>query len=309
MGRIDDWREILVVAAALETGLMDRVAQGGTTAEVSSDLGLDARAVRVTASALADTGWVVVSDGHLALTDRARAAIGPDPEDPVFAEVLLSAREIAAYSRLDETLRTGRPVHDVSAGDDATRRRFLQAMRAIARRRATVAVGALAAPAGGGRLLDVGGGPGTYAHAFQRAGWTVTVVDLPESLELGGADLARWGIGAVAADATQGLPDGPWDAVYLGNVLHLFDSATAEELILNAGAVLVSGGRLAIQEVVAGLAAPAALFGVAMLIGTDAGEVHDREAYARWMEAAGCPLEQVIPTEADRHHLLVGTRR
>lgn len=309
MSHVDDWREILVLAAAVHTGLFARLAEPGTPEQVADELGLDPRATRVTLAALIDCGWCTQDAERTGLSDRARAASGPDPSDPVLAEVLLAAREIAAYQRLEETLRTGTPSHDVSAGDPATRRRFLEAMRAIAARRAAATMRALPAPTGGGRLLDVGGGPGTYARAFREHGWQVTVIDLPESLELAGEDLARWGVAQIAGDITKGLPGGPWDCVYLGNVTHLFGPAVAAALVTRAGSVLAPGGRLAIQEVVRGLAAPAALFGVAMLVGTRAGEVYDQASYARWMKAAGCPLETVVATEADRHHLLIGTRR
>jgi len=309
MSHVDDWREVLVLSATLATGLFARLSEPGRPDDVARELGLDPRATRITVAALVDRGWCVQDGEQVGLSERGRAASGPDPSDPVLAEVLLAAREIAAYQRLEEALRTGAPSHDVSAGDPATRRRFLEAMRAIAARRAAATVGALPAPAGGGRLLDVGGGPGTYARAFHEHGWQVTVVDLPESLELAGEDLARWGIAQVAGDITRALPDGPWECVYLGNVTHLFAPAVAGALVMRAGAALATGGRLAIQEVVRGLAVPAALFGVAMLVGTRAGEVYDQETYARWMAAAGCPLETVVPTEIDRHHLMIGTRR
>ena len=309
MSHVDDWREILVLAAALNSGLLARLAEPAPPVQIADALGLDPRATRITIAALTDRGWCVERDGRVGLTPRARAAIGPDPADPVLAEVLLATREITAYQQLETTLHTGAPSHDVSAGDTATRRRFLEAMRAIAARRTAATVAALPAPAGGGRLLDVGGGPGTYARALREHGWQVTVIDLPESLELGGDDLRRWQIDVVAGDITEGLPAGPWDCVYLGNVIHLFGATVAEELVRRAGAALVHGGRLAIQEVVPGLAVPAALFGVAMLVGTRDGEVYDQATYARWMDAAGCPLERVVATEPERHHLLLGTRR
>jgi len=309
MTQVEDWREILVLAAALETGVLDRAAAGGTAEALAADLGLDARAVRVTLVALADRGWVHDDDGVVTLTPKARAALGPEPEDPVLAEVRLAAREMAAYGQLDRTLRTGQPSHDVSAGDTATRRRFLEAMRAIASRRAPATVSALGPPAGSRRLLDVGGGPGTYARAFAAAGWEVTVVDLPESLALGGDELAGWGIARIAADVTHGVPDGPWDAVYLGNVVHLFGPPVAADLVRAAGQVLRPAGRLAIQEVILGRSGPAALFGITMLTGTESGEAYDEATYAGWMAAAGCPLEGVVDLDHGRHHLLLGTRR
>jgi hypothetical protein len=50
MSRIDDWREILVAAAALETGVFERRARAGSAREVASDLGLGGRAVRIAAA-------------------------------------------------------------------------------------------------------------------------------------------------------------------------------------------------------------------------------------------------------------------
>ena len=309
MTHVDDWREILVLAAAVQTGMYARLADPASPEQVASELGLDPRATRITIAALIDRGWCIEDGRHVGLSARARAASGPAPSDPDLAEVLLTAREIAAYQRLEGTLRTGTPSHDVSAGDTTTRRRFLEAMRAIAARRSAATMRALPAPPRGGRLLDVGGGPGTYAHAFREHGWQVTVIDLPESLELAGDDLARWGVAQIAGDITEGLPDGPWDCVYLGNVTHLFGPELAAALVVRAGAILAPGGRLAIQDVVRGLAVPAALFGVTMLVGTRAGEVYDQETYARWMEAAACPLETVVAAEPERHHLLIGRRR
>ena len=94
---------------------------------------------------------------------------------------------------LEETLRTGMPVDDVSAGDRVTIERFMRAMRQIAAPRVPDSVAALGAPAPGARLLDVGGAPGTYARAFTAAGWDVTVLDRPGALEVTGAGLRASG--------------------------------------------------------------------------------------------------------------------
>ena len=215
---------------------------------------------------------------------------------------------MAAYGQLDRTLRTGQPSHDVSAGDTATRRRFLEAMRAIASRRAPATVSALGPPAGSRRLLDVGGGPGTYARAIAAAGWEVTVVDLPESLALGGDELAGWGIARIAADVTRGVPDGPWDAVYLGNVVHLFGPPVAADLVRAAGRCSGPPAGSRSRRYSRALGARGAF------------RHHDADGhrvrrgvrqatYAGWMAAAGCPLEGVVDLDHGRHHLLLGTRR
>jgi SAM-dependent methyltransferase len=292
-----------------ETGLLERLAHGGTAAELARDLGLDVRAVRIAADALVAHGHARRDGDRWTLTVRGAQLVAPgDGADPL-GGALLEAREMAAQVRLADVLRTGAPRDDLSGGDPAARGRFMRAMRRVAAPRARATVAALPAPADGGRLLDVGGAPGSYAIPFARAGWDVTVVDLAETLEVTGALLDRAGVAWVAGDITAGLPPGEWDAVYLGNVVHLFGPADAEALVLRAGAALRPGGRLAVQEVVSGLADPAPGFGVTMLAGTREGEAYGVDDLRRWMRDAGCPVHAIVAVEPRAHHLLLGVRR
>ena len=71
-------------------------------------------------------------------------------------------------------------------------------------------------------ILDVGDGPGTYAEAFTEGGAQVTVFDLPEVVELMKEHLDAAGISAVGGDFNEGLPEGPFDAAYLGSVSHIY---------------------------------------------------------------------------------------
>ena len=209
---------------------------------------------------------------------------------------------------LADALRTGRPVDDVSAGDRATLQRFARAMRHIAAPRVAASVAALG-PGEGRRLLDAGGAPGSYARAFAAAGWEVTVLDLPDPLAAAGNDLRAAGVRAVAGDATRGLPEGPWEAVYLGNLLHLLEPEAAGALVERGGAALGAGGLLAVQEVLGDASPQGPGFGVMMLVSTPAGEAYPEAAYRRWMAAAGCPVERVVALEEGWHHLLLGRRR
>jgi len=307
--RIDDWREVLIVGAAEETGLVGAYERATEPVEAARALGLDPRAVRIVCGALQDYGYLEdAGDGRLALTARGRGLLGPaeDGSDPS-ADLALSARAIRAHLALPEVLRTGRRLDDVSRGDRATRERFLRAMRHVAATRVPVTVAEIGPPPPGGRLLDVGGGPGTYARALARAGWEVTVMDLPESIELAGEELARDGIAAVAGDATQAVPEGPWEAVYMGNFVHLFDRATASAIVARAGAAVAPGGLLAIQEVLRE-SPQGARFAVLMMLATDGGESYPESDYRAWMAAAGCPHERTVALEEGWHHLLIGRR-
>jgi SAM-dependent methyltransferase len=184
----------------------------------------------------------------------------------------------------------------------------MAAMRHIASGRAPLVAGYVPPPRRGARLLDVGGAPGTYATAFAAAGWEVTVFDLPATLEAVARDLEARGVDRVGGDMTVGLPDGPWDAVYLGNVLHLFDRETARAIVARAAGVLGPGGRLAIQEMMLGRAPQAAAFAVMMLVSTAAGDTYAEEDYRRWMREAGVAPQSIVDLDGREHQLLIGRR-
>jgi len=307
---LGNWRTVLIAHAALETGLLAAFRTPTVPEAAARAAGLDPRAARVVATALVASGHLTeAGGGALALTDHGAAVVSPRPGDGDPAgEMHLEARAIRSHLRLAETLVTGAPPDDVSGGDRGTRERFMRAMRHIAGPRADEAAVAIGPPRGHGRLLDVGGAPGTYARRFAGAGWEVTVLDLPETLAIGEAGLRAAGVATVAGDATQTLPDGPWDAVYIGNVVHLLPPREAAALISRAGAALAPRGLLAIQEVLGGRSPQAPGFGVMMLLSTPGGDAYGEDEYRVWMGAAGCPLERVVPIEEGAHHLLLGWR-
>ena len=301
-----DWRRILLVDAAIESGLLARFAEPTTPEDAAREAGLDPRASRIVATALRDAGYLT-GEGALQLSPAGAALVVPGDDDPA-AFIALEARAMRSHLGLAQTLRTGLPQDDVSAGDRATRERFMRAMRQIAAPRAATTAGAMGTPAAGARLLDVGGAPGTYARAFAAAGWEVTVLDLPATLESGEPWLREAGVATVAGDATRELPAGPWDAVYLGNVLHLFAPAEAASMVRRAGETLVPGGLLAVQEVLGDLSPQGPGFGVGMLLTTDGGDAYPEADHRAWMEAAGCPVEEAVSLEQAQHHLLIGRR-
>lgn len=304
-----DWRTTLIAHAALESGLLAALGRPSRPDEAAAAAGLDARATRIVITALVDSGHLArTAGGAVALTDAGAALVAPPEGSDPAGDLHLEARAIRSHLRLAETLLTGAPPDDVSAGDRATRERFMRAMRHIAAPRADETAAALGPPSGAGRLLDVGGAPGTYARRLAAEGWSVTVMDLPGTLEIGAPDLRAAGVATIAGDATEGLPPGPWDAVYLGNVAHLLSPEQAGALIARAGAALAPGGALAVQEVLGGRSPQAPGFGVMMLLSTPAGDAYPEAAYREWMAAAGCPLERLVPIAGGWHHLMLGRR-
>jgi SAM-dependent methyltransferase len=305
-----DWREALIALAAAETGLLDAFTVPRPPDDAARLAGVDARAAGIVARALADLGYLEPDGGGAyALTSSGAALLAPAPDgsDPQ-SGLQLEARSMRSHLALADVLRSGRPADDVSAGDPAEVERFMGAMRHVAAPRVAAVAGAVGRPAGGARLLDVGGAPGSYARAFAREGWAVTVLDLPAALAVAGPALEAAGIATVAGDASAALPEGPWDAVYIGNVAHLLGPDQAAALIARAGAALRTGGVLAVQEVLGDRRPQGPTFGVMMLVSTPAGDAYPEARYREWMAAAGCPVERLVTLEEGWHHLLLGRR-
>jgi ubiquinone/menaquinone biosynthesis C-methylase UbiE len=100
------------------------------------------------------------------------------------------------------------------------------------------------------RLLDVGGGPGTYAAPLARRGYQVHLVDpvrlhVEQARRAADSDPAA-GFTAAVGDARElSEPDGSQDAVLLfGPLYHLTEVAQRDQALAEAWRVLRPGGRL-----------------------------------------------------------------
>jgi predicted O-methyltransferase YrrM len=146
-------------------------------------------------------------------------------------------------------------------------------------------------------LLDLGGGPGTYAIIFAQAnpGLKATVFDLPGPIEIARENLAKSGLGS-RIDTREGnfLQDdigSGYDFIWVSHILHSHNEEQCRLIIKKAVAALTPGGRLAIQDFFLnpdGYSPPgAAMFGVHMLAVTPRGRAYTYGEVAEWMEEEG----------------------
>jgi SAM-dependent methyltransferase len=105
-------------------------------------------------------------------------------------------------------------------------------------------------PAPPAAVLDVGGGPGTYAAPLARLGYRVHLVDpvplhVEQARQAAGADPAA-GFTSALGDARElAEPDESQDAVLLfGPLYHLTETAHRQQALAQARRVLAPGGRL-----------------------------------------------------------------
>ncbi len=303
------WQPQVVLMAALEVGLIEALLERPRpAAEVARDLALDERATLRVIRVLVDAGYLDEQDGDsLAVAPDVRPFL--DAGDDAYAgdRLLHFHGLLARWVQLPDVLRHGGPAHAERSARSLSA--FIGSMRVGAQERARPLADQLAALFPATRTaLDIGGGPGTQALAFQHHGWEVTVLDFPEVIDLMADDLAAAGIATIMADATQDVPARGFDLVHCGNLFHSMSPEECAAAVRAAADALAPGGALAIFDFLRGQGLRSSLFAVNMLVATSAGDVYAEEDYRRWCAAAGLHDFAVHEVPGQTQWLLTATK-
>lgn len=260
-----------VVAAACRTGLLDALAATPAPADdLAARVGLAPGPTRALLDALVGLGLAVASDaddagdagdaddagparGYSAAGLVGRLRSGGDLRAVVDKEAFFAR----LWTGLDTTLRTGRPLlppwRERLATTPDVARRFLEALVTLAAETGPDLT-ALTELGPGRRVVDVGGGLGSYAVPLALAGAAVTLVELPAVAGWARDRLAGGpAVTVVAADALAepacGVEPGSADAVLLAHVLHDLDDDDARTLLARAHEALRPGGSVVVVEI------------------------------------------------------------
>jgi len=281
------WQPQVVLMAALKVGLIEALLNAPLRPEeVAEQLALDGRATLRVIGVLVDAGYLERQGDGVMVAPEARALL--DPSDAAFVgDRLLHLHDLLVrWVQLPQVLRDGGPAQSEHTPESL--RAFIGSMRVGARERAQPLVDRLAALFPATRtVLDIGGGPGTQALAFQERGWQVTVLDFPEVIDLMADDLAQADIATIKGDATKGIPAQEFDLVFCGNLFHSMSREECAAVATGTADALRDGGALAIFDFLQGTGLPSSLFAVNMLVATSGGDVYGERDYRRWCEAAG----------------------
>jgi 2-polyprenyl-3-methyl-5-hydroxy-6-metoxy-1,4-benzoquinol methylase len=283
-------QEFLIVGAATKIGLFDAIKNGShTVQELSEKLNTDYRALWTVTEALAALGYVIYRDNKkIKLSEEAENIFyNPEHSDYTGFSFMHSYNLITSWLQLPDVIKTGRPASKKDKKGHS--KNFIMAMSHHAQRSALqVTDFCLSDLPANQKVLDVGGGPLTYAIAFAKKGAIVTVLDLPEVVEMMSLELDdALPINMVKGDFTQGLPEGPFDLIYLGNVCHIYGEKENRKLFIDAAKETIKGGRIVISDMIRGTGIRPAVFAVNMLVNTISGGTWTYEQYKEWLEDAG----------------------
>lgn len=284
--------------AAVELGIFTMIDREALTAEeIGRDIGGSKRGVPLLLNALTAMG-LLRRDGHsYANTEESLALLSGKSPRYIGHLIMHHHNLMDSWNRLAEAVITGRPQRISAAVDNATvRENFHMGMFTIAS-----ILGPLVAEAvdlsGRSRLLDLGGGPGTYAIHFclKNPALHATVFDLPTTRPLAEETIRRFGL-SDKVDFTGGdfVNDdfgGPYDAAWLSQVLHGEGPEVCQAMVAKAARALAPGGMILIHEFILDdtLDSPLqpALFSLNMLVGTERGRSYGEREIREMMTAAG----------------------
>jgi len=231
--------------------------------------------------------------------------------------VMLSVGGWKRWSGLTDVIRQGKDRTRPTGLDinESEQEAFIGAMHVIASKMAPGIVAAIK-PGAAKKLLDIGGGSGSYTQAFLDAssGLTATIFDLPSVINIAQRRLAATGlfdrIKLVAGDFYKNeLPTGH-DLALLSAIIHQNSPEQNIELYRKIFRALLPGGRLVIRDHVMSSdhtqPASGAFFAVNMLVVTSGGSTYSFDEIKSSLESAGFIKVNLIQPDQRMNGLVEG---
>ncbi|CQH45575.1 homolog to S-adenosylmethionine-dependent methyltransferase [Halobacterium hubeiense] len=299
-----DYRELLLLRAARETGVLDAlVSNAYTVDDVAREAGVTERAARVTVDALLDMGLLEAVEAGVEPTNRMLGfvtktdvrSIGRLPHELDTVEALVALPETMQTGELPE--RTG----------DWTRNRLgARAAEDDASVRAAVTAAVREHP-DAEDVLVVADGAGQHAVEFARRGFDATLLDTQAVIEAVDPLLERERVDLVAGDPLAGV-DGEFDVVFHAGVAREYGPDDNRRLLSAASDATAADG-LAIHVDAFRDGTPDAAVAAELLATTEQGACYEEGAVGEWFADAGFADVRAGDVPGTDYQFVAGRRR
>lgn len=214
---------------------------------------------------------------------------------------------VESWTHLDQAVKTGMPVRNrTSFSDEEWRESFLMGMFNLAMALAPRLVPLI--DLGGRRhLLDLGGGPGTYAIHFcmKNPQLKASVFDLPTTRPFAEKTIKKFDlsdrIDFMDGNYLEDRISGRFDVAWLSHILHGEGPDDCLEILKKTVAVLEPEGLIVIHDFILNNSMDGplfpALFSLNMLLGTTSGQSYSEDQIADMLSRAGVKDIRRIPFE------------
>jgi protein-L-isoaspartate O-methyltransferase len=297
-----------ILLSGAELDIFTLLSRSSMTAEqIAAAKKADPRAMTILLDALSALGFLVKSEGHYRSEPSAAALLNSEAGDSILPMVLHMGAVWRNWSRItDIVLAQAKPgMQKDGALADANIKAFIGAMHVIASKMAPKVVAAID-PGPARKLIDVGGGSGSYTLAFLAAApdMRATLFDLPQVIEMAreraqAAGLAHR-VNLVPGDFYRDELPGGHDLAILSAIIHQNSPDQNKALFGKLFRCLDAGGRIVIRDHVM---APdrtepleGALFAVNMMAGTAGGNTYTFDEIEAGLTAVGFTRIRLIQT-------------
>ena len=226
---------------------------------------------------------------------------------------------VESWSKLDQAVLSGIPLRNRSSvSKEEWRESFLMGMFNLAMGLAPQLV-PLIDLSSRKRLLDLGGGPGTYAIHFCQSNPNLRaeVYDLPTTRPFAEKTIKQFDlsdrIDFVDGNYLEDPIEGPYDVAWLSHILHSESPADCRRIIQKTVDALTPQGLIIIHEFILknsmdGPLFPA-LFSLNMLLGTDSGQSYSEQQLGDMLTAAGIKnIRRILVETPNDSGLLMGDK-
>ena len=308
LGVSNAYWEGAVLQSAVVLGVFTALGESALpTQQLAESCGCDSRALEMLLDALCAMGLLIKENGGYRNTPESKMFLSKDSDQYLGHIVAHHFHLMKRWAQLPEAIRTGRPIHSGPPESEEQREAFLMGMFNLARLLAPRVAEAIDL-SGRQKLLDLGGGPGTYAIHFCLAypGLKATVYDLPTTRPYAEKTIESYGLSdRISFQAGNYLDqdiEGSFDVVWMSHILHSMGPQACIEVMKKAVATLVPGGVLYVHDFLLnetkdGPLFPA-LFSLNMLLNTKEGRAYSELEVRSMMEEAGLRHIHRVPFES-----------
>ncbi len=299
LGTVRGFMAARVILSGAELDLFSLLEKTALTAgETAEKIKAETRGLTILLDALSALGFLVKKEGRYCTEASAVPFLSAHGKDSILPMLLHMGRLWQNWSRLNDIILSHRAPDGVETGvlspDNANA--FIDAMHMIGAKAAPEIVTAVA-PGTARRLLDVGGGSGTYTIAFLAVvpEMKATLFDLPRVVEMARKRLLAVGlldrVTLAAGDYNQDeFPPGH-DLALLSAIIHQNSPEQNLALYRRIFRALEAGGRIVIRDYVMSadrtMPPECALFAVNMLTSTEGGNSYTFAEIRAGLAAAG----------------------
>lgn len=308
--------------AGVKLDVFTQLDNGPVPAEtVASRVGSDPRGLSMLLHALVALGLLEKQGEAFVATPFAASYLSRNSHEYLGHIIMHHHHLMASWANLDQAVRTGKPVRERVSHEDveSSRESFLMGMFNLAMQLAPRVVPQIDL-SGHRRLLDIGGGPGTYAIHFckQNPDLEAVICDLPTTRSFAEKTVAHFDlsdrIGFIDIDFEKDeLPEG-FDVAWLSHVLHGIGPDACGHLLKKAVKVLEPGGMVLVQEFILDDTRDApvfpALFSLNMLLGTPDGQSYSEGEIVAMLQKAGATDVRRLPIQLPNGAgIIAGTKK